>query len=99
MTLSPGQEIYKKKNKKKYKYWTNNISTDVANDVICDMAFCYLLFVLTWMDVLELIGHYESRTMLEWVFIMPNDQIMKESSLGINQVNQFEKCAWGTSIS
>lgn len=51
------------------------------------------------MDVLELIGHYESRPMLEWVFIMPNDQIMKESSLGINQVNQFEKCAWETSIS
>lgn len=51
--------------------------TDVANDVRCDMAFCYLLFVLTWMDVLELIGHYESSTMLEWVFIMPNDQIMK----------------------
>lgn len=76
MTLPPGQEIYKKKIKK-YKYWTNNILTDVANDVRCDMAFCYLLFVLTWMDVLELIGHYESSTMLEWVFIMPNDQIMK----------------------
>lgn len=76
-------------------YWQNIL----ANDVRCDMAFCYLLFVLTWLDVLELIGHYESRTMLEWVFIMPNDQIMKESSLGINQVNQFEKCAWGTSIS
>lgn len=28
---------------------------------------------------------------------MPNDQIMKESSLSINQVNQFKKCACGTS--
>lgn len=46
---------------------------DVVNDVRCDMVFCYLFFVLIWMDVLELIGYYESSIMLEWVFIMFND--------------------------
>lgn len=64
---------YIKKKLKKYKYWINNILIDVVNDVRCDMVFCYLFFVLIWMDVLELIGYYESRIMLEWVFIMFND--------------------------